>query len=144
YKNRIREYSSFVDEQLNKQNIKLNSLKNNGIATYHDSCHLKRVLGIHTQPRDIIAKAFNTNFVEMEHADQCCGMAGSYSLKFPEISKELGDQKHKSIIKSTANLVYVGCPACMLQIKGLIDKKGGNVKVMHIAQLVNEALKENK
>jgi len=28
----------------------------------------------------------------------------------------------------------------MLQIRGLIDKKGGNVKVMHIAQLVNESL----
>jgi len=143
-KERIVEYSSFIDKQINEKHIKLNSLKNKGIATYHDSCHLKRVLGIYSQPRDIISKAFDTNFVEMEHSDQCCGMAGSYSIKFPEISRELGNQKHKGIIKSTANLVFVGCPACMLQIKGLIDKKGGNVKVMHIAQLVKEAIESDQ
>jgi iron-sulfur cluster protein len=140
YKERVREYTSFVSDYLNEKHIKLPSLKNLGIATYHDSCHLKRVLGVEKQPRDLLNQAFDTNFVEMQHSDQCCGMAGSYSVKFPEISRELGNQKYKDIMSSTANMVFVGCPACMLQIRGLIDKKGGNVKVMHIAQLVNESL----
>lgn len=141
YKERIREYTSYVNDLL--KDTPLKSLKSLGIATYHDSCHLNRVLGVKNQPREIAKKIMGTNFVEMSHADQCCGMAGSYSIKFPQISQELGNQKYGYIINSTANLVLVGCPACMLQISGLIDKKGGNVKVMHIAEIIEKALSDN-
>ncbi|MEO1784931.1 LUD domain-containing protein [Thermodesulfobium sp. 4217-1] len=140
FSKRIKEYTSYINELCEKGEMKLKSLKGRGLVTYHDSCHLKRVLGIFEEPRNIINKT-GIDFVEMKHCDQCCGMAGSYSVKFPEISGELADQKHKDIMESKADIVLAGCPACVLQIKGLIDKKGGNVKVRHIAELIKEALK---
>lgn len=63
--------------------VKLKPL--NAKVTYHDSCHLKRSLGITEEPRELL-KIAGADLVEMAGAERCCGFGGSYSLKYPELS----------------------------------------------------------
>ena len=50
------------------------------LVAYHDSCHLKKGLGVTTEPRALIAANPAYRLVEMERADACCGHGGSFNL----------------------------------------------------------------
>lgn len=109
-------------------------------VTYHDSCHLKRVLGIDQEPRELLTGLANCDVVEMHASDVCCGMGGSYSIKFPEISKPILDLKLKNVEAAGVETVAMDCPGCMLQIGGGLDKKGSKVKVKHTAQILADSM----
>jgi len=108
--------------------------------TYHYSCHLKRDSGIEAEPREVLSALPGVKWIEMEEADRCCGFAGSYSLKLPEISKELLDRKIKNIEKSNADIVIVDCPGCLLQIKKGLKKAKSKVRVLHSAQFLAQRI----
>ena len=109
------------------------------LVTYHDSCHLKRTLNVHQEPRELLRSA-GRDIVEMFEADVCCGMGGSYSLKLPRISASILRRKLANIEATGAAEVAADCPGCVMQIRGGCDKKGLNVKVRHTAELLAERL----
>lgn len=111
-------------------------------VTYHDSCHLKRTLGITEEPRALLRSTPGINFVEMEYPDRCCGCGGSFSLKFPELSASILEKKLATVEETGADVLAVACPGCLMQLKGGLDKKGSPIRVKHVAELVAEAIKE--
>jgi L-lactate dehydrogenase complex protein LldE len=71
-----------------------------GKVTYHDSCHLLRGLGVARQPRTLINNVVGATLVEMENSDKCCGFGGAFSVKYPDISKAVLNEKVDYIIAS--------------------------------------------
>ena len=109
-----------------------------GRATYHDSCHLNRYLGISRQPRLLLQGIQDLTLVEMEDSDRCCGFGGTFSLKYPDISLALVQDKVQSILATGADLV-VGCDmGCLMNIQGRLNRLDSQVQVKHIAQLLGE------
>jgi len=107
-----------------------------GRITYHDSCHLMRGIGVKEQPRKLIRKISGAEFVEMYDSDKCCGFGGAFSVKYPEISTAILEDKVKNIIDSKAEVV-TGCDmGCLMNIQGLLSRKRVPVKTLHIAQLL--------
>ncbi len=107
-----------------------------GRITYHDSCHLLRGLGVKEQPRKLIKKIRDAEFVEMYDSDRCCGFGGAFSVKYPEISAAILEDKIKNIISSNADVV-TGCDmGCLMNIQGILSRKRLPVKTLHIAQLL--------
>jgi iron-sulfur cluster protein len=106
--------------------------------TYHYSCHLKRECEIETQPRDVLSGIPGVNWIEMDEADRCCGFAGSYSMKLPEISSELLKRKIKNIEKSGAEIVVVDCPGCLLWLRRGLEKTKSKIRVLHSAVFLAE------
>ena len=107
-----------------------------GRITYHDSCHLMRGIGVKEQPRKLIRKIRGAEFVEMNDSDRCCGFGGAFSVKYPEISAAILEDKIKNIIESNADVV-TGCDmGCLMNIQGMLSRKGLPVKTLHIAQLL--------
>lgn len=107
--------------------------------TYHDPCHLKRSLNVWQEPRLNLEKAGFT-LVEMFESDMCCGMGGSYSIKFPEISAKILDRKLKNILDTKVDLVCTDCPGCVMQIRGGADKKRLSLQVRHSLEVLVESL----
>lgn len=107
-------------------------------VTYHDSCHLKRRMGVYEEPREILKNIKGIDFVEMNESDRCCGFAGSYSIKFPEMSGPILARKVKNVKESGADVVAVDCPGCLMQITGGLDQADSAVKVKHTAELILE------
>ncbi len=110
-------------------------------VTYHDPCHLKKSLGVHQQPRDLIAASRGYHLVEMNGADQCCGMGGSFNLQYYEISCSIGTLKKESIQETGADVAATGCPACMLQIADMLSQANLEVRVRHPIELYAETIK---
>ncbi|WP_182185608.1 L-lactate dehydrogenase (quinone) large subunit LdhH [Pectinatus frisingensis] len=139
---KLKEFSSFV-EQIYADNGRLKNTAGKEKITYHDSCHMRRSLGIYKEPRELLKSAPGYEFVEMTGADQCCGMAGSFGMKYADLSIQLLNRKLKNIKESGATTVAVACPACMMQIGGGIDKMAPNIKIKHIADILAENLGDN-
>ena len=134
------DFSSFVKKLVDEGRLAFKEGQHLGKFTYHDSCHLKRTLNVHEEPRELLKKS-GCDLVEMFEADMCCGMGGSYSLKLPEISAPILERKLKNIRDTGASLVAMDCPGCVMQIKGGLDKEGSAVNVKHTVELLAENLK---
>ena len=107
-----------------------------GRLTWHDACHGLRDLNIKTEPRRLIGKVRGAEFVELENADSCCGFGGTFSVKYPEISLAILDQKIEAIERARVDAVVSGDASCLMQIGGRLSRKSSKVRVMHIAELL--------
>ena len=107
-----------------------------GRVTWHDACHGLRDLNIKSEPRRLISKVKGAEFVEMDNADSCCGFGGTFSVKYPEISLAILDQKIEAIERAKVDAVISGDASCLMQIGGRLSRKCSPVKVMHIAELL--------
>lgn len=135
---------SLLIHQIRKEKGTLLSAKGGVKVTYHDSCHLKRSMGIFAEPRELLNATSGIEIVEMKDSDVCCGMGGSYTVKLPEISKPILNRKVNNIKESKAEVVAMDCPGCLMQISGGLDKYNSNIKVKHTATILAEELRKNK
>ncbi len=137
---KVREFTSFVAEEYEKQGRPAKG-RGGPKVTYHDSCHLKRVLGISEPPRRLI-QAAGCELVEMKDADKCCGMSGIFGVKYAELSMPILEQKMNNIRDTGAEIVACACSGCMVQLQGGLDKQVPGVKMKHVADLLAENIKD--
>lgn len=107
-----------------------------GLVTYHDACHLLRELRIADAPRALIGAVPGVELQEMADSDACCGFGGLFSVKFPEISAAILDEKVKSIAESGASAVVANDCGCLMQIRGAMERRGMQTRAMHLAELL--------
>ncbi|MGD9571943.1 MAG: (Fe-S)-binding protein [Thermoleophilia bacterium] len=107
-----------------------------GSVTYHDSCHMLRILGERESPRTVIGAAEGLELVEMEQTDVCCGFGGTFSVNFPEVSGRLGEEKARNAAASGAGEL-VGCDlSCLMHIAGRARRCGIPLRVRHLAEVI--------
>jgi len=130
---RTYELSSFLVRVLNVEDV---GASWQGRLTWHDACHGLRDLNLKSEPRSLICRVRGAEFVELEHADACCGFGGTFSVKYPEISLAILDQKIEAIEKAGVDAVVSGDASCLMQIGGRLSRNGSKVRVMHLAELL--------
>ena len=113
-------------------------------TTYHDPCHLARSQGITKEPRAVLQSIPGVELVEMKNPGRCCGMAGSFSLTFPELSNQILDHKVKDIATTNTETVTTSCPACRMQLASGVENGGMQHEVVHVVQLLAEAYRKFK
>jgi L-lactate dehydrogenase complex protein LldE len=101
-----------------------------GSVTYHDSCSGLRELGIRAQPRRLLAS------VEGLDADVCCGFGGTFAVKYPEISDAIVGRKAEKVAGADADLLLAGDLGCLMNIAGKLQRKGSQVRVRHVAEVL--------
>ena len=131
---RTHEFSSFLIRVLKVDDV---GASWQGKLTWHDACHGLRDLNIKSEPRTLIRKVRGAELIELENAEACCGFGGTFSVKYPEISLAILDQKIEAIERAGVNAVVSGDASCLMQIGGRLSRKGSQVKVMHLAELLN-------
>ncbi len=110
-------------------------------VTYHHPCHLCRGMGVVQEPLDLL-KTAGYEVKELPESIVCCGFGGSYSVKFPELSNELLTNKINNAKETGAEYLATDCPGCVLQIRGGADKQKANIKVQHLAELLERRMKK--
>jgi L-lactate dehydrogenase complex protein LldE len=105
-------------------------------VTYHDSCHLLRELGVGEAPRRLLRKVRGIDFVEMQDQKLCCGFGGTFSVKFPEVSVPMGEDKVRAAQETGAEYLVAADGGCLMHISGLIHRKGLPLKTLHLAEVL--------
>ncbi|MDD2364650.1 MAG: (Fe-S)-binding protein [Desulfuromonadaceae bacterium] len=108
--------------------------------TYHDPCHL-RTRGLSKQPRELLKSTPGIELVEMEGADRCCGLGGTFNVYHYESSMNINDAKSEAIIATGGGAVATGCPGCMMQLSDGLKQHESDVEVMHTLQLLARTIK---
>jgi L-lactate dehydrogenase complex protein LldE len=107
-----------------------------GTVTYHDSCHLRRGLGVIEPPRTLLRAIPGVQFIEMEESDRCCGFGGVFAVKHPQVSCKMTERKVERILATGAAYVTSGDLGCLMNIGGLITRHGYPVKAVHLAEIL--------
>ena len=134
---KIKDFSQFLVDVLNlPDSAYQTSQKAKGLKiTWHDPCHLVRYLGVKEQPRKIMMALKDVEYIEMIRPDWCCGMAGTFSVYYYDLSKKIAERKMDSIKMTEADAVVTSCPGCMFQLVDNIIRHKMPQKVMHIVEL---------
>ena len=108
-------------------------------VTYQDPCHLVHAQRIREQPRSLLREIDGCDLVETPGADLCCGAAGLYSLVQPAMSAELRTRKAAQFRDAAPDVIVTANPGCQLQYEAAVREAGISARVMHIAELLDEA-----
>ncbi|MED4268966.1 (Fe-S)-binding protein [Geobacillus stearothermophilus] len=109
-----------------------------GRATYHTSCHMTRLLGVKDAPLRLLEHVKGLELVPLPNAHQCCGFGGTFSVKMGPISEQMVDEKIEHIEEVEADYLIGADCGCLLNIGGRIERLGKPIRVMHIAEVLNQ------
>ena len=128
---RTHELSSFLVRVLKIDDV---GASWSGKLTWHDACHGLRDLNVKSEPRALIRNVRNAEFIELENAEACCGFGGTFSVKYPEISVAILDQKIEAIEHSGVQAVVSGDASCCADRRAPLTQRSN--EVMHLAELL--------
>ena len=137
---RCYEFTDYIVNQLGVTDV---GASFHDTVTFHKSCHVTRLLGIAEPPLQLLQNVEGLEYIEMEHADRCCGFGGTFSFKQPEIAGEIVYEKCSTIIETGANVICGADVPCLMNIKGALGRMRSDgrldrdIRVMHIAQILD-------
>ena len=131
------EFSEFLVKVLDVEDASLCGANYQGTATYHPSCHLLRELGVKEEPNKLLRSVPGLKVKELEGAEVCCGFGGTFSVKFPHISEGMVADKIANVQASGADTLVSCDMSCLMNIGGALNRQGSNVKVRHLAQILD-------
>ena len=134
---KIHELSEFLVNVLHVENI---GSKFSGTVTFHNSCHLLRHLKVRDEPRKLIRGVQGCQLIELPHSEHCCGFGGMFSIKLPDISVGIAEEKIKNIVASGAQVLVACDTSCLMHIAGAMSRKNIPCKTMHLAELLAQGL----
>jgi len=109
-----------------------------GTVAYHRSCHLERELHVVDQPVALLARATGQPPVPWRADDRCCGFGGTFSVRLPEVSVAMADDKLDTLPKGVDTVV--GCDtSCLLHLEARARERGLGLRFVHLAEVLAEA-----
>jgi L-lactate dehydrogenase complex protein LldE len=103
---------------------------------YHDSCSSLREMNVRDQPRTLLRSVDGLSLSELKEPEVCCGFGGLFSVKYPEISERMADDKIADAQSTGAELLLGGDLGCLLHLKGRMQRQGVNMRVRHVAEVL--------
>ncbi|RXZ80124.1 (Fe-S)-binding protein [Paenibacillaceae bacterium] len=110
-------------------------------VTYHPSCHASRLLGIKEEPMQLLSAVGNVEFVDLPKKEDCCGFGGTFAIKMADMSEAMVCEKAANICSTGAEVLVGTDMGCLMNIGGRLNKEGKPVRVMHLAQVLEEGRK---
>ncbi len=133
------ELTSFLKDIVNLADIKA---KFTGKITYHDACSGLRELGVKDQPRALLGGVVGLELVEANFSEACCGFGGLFSVKYPDISTRMVDDKTDALMATGADLVLGGDLGCLMNIAGRLKRRNSTMDVRHVAEVLADMTAE--
>ena len=106
-------------------------------VTYHDSCHMCRMLHIGPEPRKLLADSGHP-LQEMEESNRCCGFGGLFSVRMAEVSDEMTAEKLRLAQESGAPVLVTADPGCLMHMRSVAGDS--DLQIEHLATVLAEAV----
>ncbi|HKV53150.1 MAG TPA: (Fe-S)-binding protein [Candidatus Binataceae bacterium] len=105
-------------------------------VAYHPSCHLARELGVGDEPRILLSAVHGLKLVSFRNPEECCGFGGMFSVKFPEISVAMAQDKIARLKESGADTLVANDCGCLMQLGGAMHREGVPIRTRHLAEVL--------
>ena len=105
-------------------------------ACYHDSCSSLREMRVKTEPRTLLDSVEGLELRELSDGEVCCGFGGLFTVKYPEISARMADDKIADAVATGAEMLIGGDLGCLLHLQRRMRKTGKRLAVRHAAEVL--------
>ena len=130
---RTREVLSFLADI---PDLRLPPVRFEGSATYHDTCSGLRELGIHDQPRRLLAAVEGLELRPLAGSNVCCGFGGTFCIKYPAIADAVVTEKATAIEATGAAVLLGGDLGCLMNMAGKLQRRGSAVRTFHTVEML--------
>lgn len=131
---RIRELSDFLVNVLGAGDL---GARYEGRAVFHTGCHQRRELGVLEEPRELLRKVEGLELLDWENEELCCGFGGTFSVKMPDVSVAMADEKVKALEKSGADTLISCDSSCLMHLGGRLSRTGHDTRIVHLAEVLD-------
>ncbi|MDD1780747.1 (Fe-S)-binding protein [Enterovibrio sp. ZSDZ35] len=102
----------------------------------HTSCAARREMNVHAHSAHLLNQLSSVEVRPAAYEEECCGFGGTFSVRHPNISEAMVDDKSRNL-QETGAMEYVSADwGCMLNINGALEYKGQPFKGRHIARFI--------
>ena len=133
------EFSEFLVDGLGITDLGLELPRRESFAI-HDACHGLRGLGLGQAARDLLGQLGKADLCELKECEVCCGFGGLFSIKMPDISNAMLQNKLQNIEISEAETIVTGDVSCLTQMNGGLSRSKSEKRVMHLADVLAKGL----
>lgn len=84
----------------------------------HTSCSARREMGVHLTGRHLLGELSGVTVAQQDHESECCGFGGTFSVKQPEISAAMVEDKVAALKATGAERVVSADCGCLMNILG--------------------------
>jgi L-lactate dehydrogenase complex protein LldE len=116
----------------------------------HQSCHGLRELRLarssetvgpsYNKARQLLESLADITLVELLRPDECCGFGGTFAVSEEAVSCMMGRDRIHDHLQAGAQIITAGDMSCLMHLDGLIRRDGQPLRVLHIAELLVEAI----
>ncbi len=135
---RVVEMSAFLEKQNVENNKPDTPSKQKLRVFYHDPCHLRHGAETVDKSRQQLEKTGRIKVCELPGGPRCCGQGGLFHVAHPEISASIRDQLVLDVLVLNPDVVTSTCSGCLMQWQQGLAAAGSKVKVLHLAQLLEQ------
>jgi L-lactate dehydrogenase complex protein LldE len=107
-----------------------------GEAAYHDSCSSLREMAVGPEPRALLKSVDGLKLYDLAEKETCCGFGGFFSIKYPEVSARMADDKIADAKRTGADTLLAGDLGCLLHLAGRVSRQGVRLRVRHAAEVL--------
>jgi L-lactate dehydrogenase complex protein LldE len=116
----------------------------------HHSCHGLR--GLHlsqmtelnappfSKPQYLLNMVQGLEQVTLDRQDECCGFGGVFCVAEEAVSAKMGKDRVTDHEKNGAEFITSSDLSCLMHLEGILQRKKSNVKIIHIAEILNSSL----
>lgn len=134
---RFHEFTSYVGRhpQLEKAAFALD-----GVVAYHDSCHLRRELGLTSEALALLGRVKGLEVRRLANEAECCGFGGSFSVKLPEVSAAMMRAKLDDVAATGARVLVSTDFSCLAHLDAGARGIGMSLEAWTMPELLARAL----
>src|SRR5207244_7327975 len=115
----------------------------------HQSCHGLRELRLGSGSERLVAPFSKTSalldrieglqLVELSRPDECCGFGGTFAVSEEAVSCAMGRDRIADHARAGAEVIAGADMSCLMHLEGLMRRDGKKLRVLHVAELLEEA-----
>lgn len=116
----------------------------------HQSCHglrelrlgscSERVVESFNKSRSLLESLDGISFSELTRPDECCGFGGTFAVAEEAVSCMMGLDRVHDHEQAGTQVLTANDMSCLMHMSGLIRRQKKPIRVMHIAELLTEAI----
>lgn len=105
-------------------------------VAFHPSCHLLRGLRAAGCARTLLEGVQGLQLVEVENPEACCGFGGVFSVKFPEVSGAMLEDKLADVRATGAEVLVSTDAGCLMHLQGGLARRREPLRCAHLAEVL--------
>lgn len=116
----------------------------------HQSCHGLRELRLGdcsevmtTRPGKVthlLQQLDGLTFSQLKRNDECCGFGGTFAVAEEAVSCMMGEDRIHDHLEAGTEVLTAGDMSCLMHLDGIIRRQKHDIKVMHFAEILADAI----